>query len=1383
MNQYIKINNIDYDRKLLELADSYIKKQGNDHLSIADAENLYNAAIEGGEITAIERRTLEYIFNNYKLADTAKSSFASRLNISNIQSQDVNTIRTLLHIADDGSITNGRVVIDAVTLQLIDTAGVIPAIILKAFNDEPIEITDAAANSIADGSDVVITGISGFRFTTSVVATILTLTMVNGNVQALFRFTVIGAVPPATPWKFSDSFPDLPTVIDLSKPDADPVSPLDELLMTNAQLVVSTYEQTIGDHHYITGINFQADFTPTGILSVFETLISGGNALKLIGTINVPDASVITPPLKPWEFPWTPAGIPPGINLQIGLGVAPIALGSMSFSADFFRIYSAASTDWFGKNDTYKATVAYTGEFDIPSAKSKIGVTVVTSPGADAAKLIANFENSPIGNFSELADIIGINDVLSSFPTAIQTGDLGGLGIKAASVTIGYNEKLEVRAASITIGMPRLDWDIWPGTFQINSAFAQFDVQNPFDSSTRSIGIAVGGQVEIEGVKVNIVAQKTTGFEIIASLADGYNVPLSQLMATYAPGIPPVSDLSIDALELIVSPGNYYSIMLMMAQQPKPWIIPLGVTQLAFSNVGMFLLKPSTGSLSGSFSGTAQIAGVTLNSRYDIPGNIIIRGDFPSVTLSEIVSFLIQTKINVPSGFDLTFTQSYIILEKVGNDYKMELGTVIDKIGSLAFVLQKGTTGWGFAIGLQIEIDQLGNLSGGVSGSVNTFASWFPFQTFTLAVSTLKDQSFTFPGFKQFNQSSLGNSKITLPAIAQGIQPGFFLYTSTVFTKKNKILGALIDLLKIPEGTQLDGFVAYLTEKKQFQLGVSVTTFLTPVNDVSQRTCSGTLGFQNGCLTGTIMVVAGGADEFAFSLAASLKTILDNNNLEFDVILSVVANGVFASGTLKVEKPLKFGPLQLGGLALELGVSFEGLPSFGFAAELMVEDLFDSTLAVLINSSNPSESMIAGALSNITLGDIVKKLAGEITEQIPSAIESVLDEVAIKGSIDSAFQIPKSSSTALEEAMNNFNGDVIQNDFISFGKQKSFPTTSDGMMIFNDSGNGKWYITEKEGAGDSSTVTHWQLVKNTDGAIEVSKEAQFYFVPSPSGVNIGTFFYPQGMKVSGCIQFLFFKVDVDVEIALNKGIKVDANMDKISFISDNLFSITDFSGSGGPQVSIATFTQPNAPDKFKKPHFFVSGRMTILGSSDGIYIDINESGAAFEVSGSSLGGFFKGDLKGSFTAEKLDVTGSINVGIGSINLGALGTWDINTGIEAMANIYADLEKGAFGALFAAGFVLGGDHHSIGQISLDVTVGKLSDLPAKFFEAVKDFLIKLFTDPKYWAEMAAKVLNWVEDKIKGILEGTFGLSSTDAQAILSVISAFCPIVTAVTLLGA
>ena len=1394
MSHYKTINGVKYDRNILTLADLLVAKENDAIISMADAKALHHDVYDAGRMTAIEKDTVAYILANYQWTTAAKKWFEANQYLKPAQTQPAdlamlssgppNPIRQLLNIADDGSIPNRKVIIDGATLQSIDAKGEIPALLIKAFDNKPIVIDRAQANAVSNATtDVTITGVSGFRLKGSGVATTATFSMMEGNVQAFFQFTVIGNTPPATPWTFGSSFPELPTVLNPSHPGAPPTSPLNSLILKNAQFLVTTYAQTYEGQALIKGINFRADMTPTGVLSVFETLIGKSGHLKLRGTINIPGIAAHFSPLKAWQFPWDVVGTPPGIHLVASLAESPFELGPMQFQAKVFHIYSATSEEWFAKNNTYALTVAYTGAFLAPSAHINLGVTVLTPPGTNGAKIIGDFSKTPLGNLGQLVDLIGTGDILHQLPSEIQTGQLGGLGIQGASITLSYEKKLKVTSASVTVGMPELNWKVWPDRFEIDSISAKFDVQNPFDQTMRRFDILLRGKTQVEGVEVDIAAQKAADFAVTISVPNGFNIPLKSLMQTYIPAVPPVSDLAINSLDVVIAPKQYYSMSLLMAQKPNPWVIGLGATSLTFSNVGLFLMKPSNGKFMGTFSGTAEIAGLALNARYDIPGDIIIRGDLPSLSLSQMVSFILHDQVQLPRGMDLTFTQSYIILQKKNSDYKLELGTVIENIGSLAFVVERGTEGWGFAAGLQVELSQLKHLSGGIESAVNAFASWFPFQTFTLAISTLKDQHFTFPGFKQFNQTPLGQSKITLPPIAQGIQKGFYLYTSTVFTRKNHILKALIDLLKIPEGTQLDGFIAYLYQKKQFQMGVSLTTFLTPLSDVSQRTCTGHLGYQNTCLSGTMMVLAGPGGDFSFSLMASLKTILDHNDLEFDVIISVVENGVFVSGTMKVEKPIDFGPLSLGGLAIELGISFEGLPSFGFSGELEVDGLFDSTLAVLVDTANPADSMIAGALSDLTLGGIIKKLLGEIHEPAPEALIDVLDTIAIKGSKEGQFTVPGgTASSDLENALNQFNGSVIENAFIQYGKQSAFPSTSDGLMIFNDRDHGKWYITEQAGSGDSATVTHWQLVKNpSTQAIDVSKEAQFYFVPNPSGINIGTFYFPSGMKVSGEIEFLMFKLDVDAELQVNKGIKIDAQMDKISFISDSLFSITADEGSGGPKVSIATFKQPNEPKEFQDPHFFINGKMTVLGSSLGVYVNINKSGAAFEVDGSSIGGIFSGSLSGSFNAQAVDIAGSISVGIPDINLGKLGTWHIATGVYANAKIYAHMAQGDYGASFTAGFELAGTKHDLGTIALDVHVASWKGLVDKLFDAVEQFLIKLFTDPKYWAEMAAKVLGWVEDKVQGILEDHFGLSPQEAKAIVNTLEAFCPIITAVKLL--
>ena len=93
---------------------------------------------------------------------------------------------------------------------------------------------------------------------------------------------------------------------------------------------------------------------------------------------------------------------------------------------------------------------------------------------------------------------------------------------------------------------------------------------------------------------------------------------------------------------------------------------------------------------------------------------------------------------------------------------------------------------------------------------------------------------------------------------------------------------------------------------------------------------------------------------------------------------------------MKVEEPLQIGPVQVGDLALVIGVSYELVPSFGFAATLAIGQT-QASLAVFANGNNPSQSMFAGAVTDITLKDVVDTFTGGVV----SGIDDVLDKAGI----------------------------------------------------------------------------------------------------------------------------------------------------------------------------------------------------------------------------------------------------------------------------------------------------------------------------------------------------------------------------------------------------
>lgn len=79
MSYYKSINGVNYDKGLLELADSLTDGRGDGRISEEDAAGLLKDAMDGGKITRIERRTLEYILLNYKCTDKAVTYLEDRL--------------------------------------------------------------------------------------------------------------------------------------------------------------------------------------------------------------------------------------------------------------------------------------------------------------------------------------------------------------------------------------------------------------------------------------------------------------------------------------------------------------------------------------------------------------------------------------------------------------------------------------------------------------------------------------------------------------------------------------------------------------------------------------------------------------------------------------------------------------------------------------------------------------------------------------------------------------------------------------------------------------------------------------------------------------------------------------------------------------------------------------------------------------------------------------------------------------------------------------------------------------------------------------------------------------------------------------------------------
>jgi len=68
---YKKINGKNYDKAMLDIAGKSVKGKGDGRISLADSKNIVKQINDGGKVTDIEKRTLNYILENYTLTETA----------------------------------------------------------------------------------------------------------------------------------------------------------------------------------------------------------------------------------------------------------------------------------------------------------------------------------------------------------------------------------------------------------------------------------------------------------------------------------------------------------------------------------------------------------------------------------------------------------------------------------------------------------------------------------------------------------------------------------------------------------------------------------------------------------------------------------------------------------------------------------------------------------------------------------------------------------------------------------------------------------------------------------------------------------------------------------------------------------------------------------------------------------------------------------------------------------------------------------------------------------------------------------------------------------------------------------------------------------------
>ncbi|MEA2695147.1 MAG: hypothetical protein QOJ16_4534, partial [Acidobacteriota bacterium] len=1021
-----------------------------------------------------------------------------------------------------------------VTLDGHSAAGTVLADqLVRLTNGAPIVIQGAVRRVL--GSTVTVTGTASLLHVSNMNVTAIA-TPESAGISLVVYFDLIEGTPTATSWLFSKSFPELPPFLaGLASPKtasgtaaAPGPNLLDRLSLSDAQLVLASAAHPIDattGAPLAAGLNFVAKCSPTGLLGLLGSMVSGGHPVLVYGPIVLPlptQATLPMPQMPLLKFPWQLPEPIPGIQLTADLGIDQTFGKALRLHNVGLRLYCPPTRAWATANPSFNPILAATAKLVVPSAKLALDMTVLGLTGG-SPMLFGQFEGVTVGALTQLADLAGGTDLVGYLPADLAKAVTALGKLSLLGMTLYLDNSLSLNAAAVTLGLPGINTQVLPG-LALRQLTVSFSVVSPFGTD-RAVSVELGGSATFLGAPFDVVLALP---EVVASgrLTGSATLPLATL--TQAVGLPAAPALTINELQFEMSKDGSYAVAAVLAERP-PWTIDLGPVPLTLANLRLVAQHPKAGATSGTFSGVIALGSdLTLGFSYQSPGDFVLRGQLPDVGLLQLGSALTRQSVALPGGFDFALTDGSVLIQKSGNDLVFLYATTMAGLGTVAFEARRvGAGAWGFAAGIDLQGLRISGLPG--LSALKPFEDVFHLDEILVVVASFADPAFQLPGLAAFDTPTIRSDNLQLPA--GGVIAGLNIHarwTIDTSSRQQALLGKLLGLNPT--------------------LGVTLQVGKDPAADSRLYVSYDTTlqGHPFSCRFGLQMT----AGQVSLFLLGTLQANIQGQPCRFDVVLLFVPNGAFISGSMLGS--VQFLGVTLSNLAIVVGIDWEGLPSLGIAAEIAV-DRFESSLAIFFDSTDPSRSMVAGSVSDLSLKDVVDTLAGSV---LPSSVDAVLPKVALVGT--GTFTV----AASLAKALDSRQLDVIS---AAFAPHAKVPSSSSQVLFVVSKPGQEWFLT------DMTTMLHYQIAKTGTG-IQVSLEPQIYIVPNTT--SIGALRFEQGFFLNSGLSLLSFQATAKVMVRPSQGILVDGSMDRIVIGTPALFSLTSADGKSGPRVSAATMSQP-----------------------------------------------------------------------------------------------------------------------------------------------------------------------------------------------------------------
>jgi len=1032
--------------------------------------------------------------------------------------------------------------------------------------------------------------------------------------------------------------------------------------------------RTIGDATHSAGLDFQGGVTVGGPLGQAAQFIGGLPSLNFGGPVafsfGAPTFVLTAPVTSKFSLgPLSDLGITMGLNAVAAAPADPTATTYGANGSIFASTAVAVTVN--GQSANLPAKVTFGG-----------GALVNLSVGAGAGSgvTIGDLLTFALGgDLSSLMPPTSLYNLADSIQ--LDTIDFSIAPLTPALISVTFN----LSATS--------NWSIG-SKFTVAGVTAQLYI--PAADSSKLTG-TISGELQIgeNGSICTLDAVATLPQGTFSAVMDPNSAApnLSDLI-TYVAGDFGLPAILVTNFKIALTPATSdYSLT---AGFSTDWSLTIGDFGLSVSGASIEL-DYANGAPSGSVAGTLVLnQDNQFDLSYAIPGGFKLFAQVPSISLSALVGALCKAVGAAPPGFDFSFTDATILITKDGEQFVFKFGAQLESYGSASVVVQHGSGGWGFAFGVLLDTAKLANLPG--LGLLSLFDDAFGLEQVVVVFGTLAQSTFSFPALSDFDNPSIKAPAISSPGWDGTLVAGLNIY-AMLDPADSEALGWLCKLVGF------DGTVA-----------ASLQVPEDPTNGTTfAATLSGPVN-SNMTLSGAFVAKLLG-ETLELGLRGTIPTSIAGHQVTFTIEVDFEANGVFVSGS--TPDTIDFGVVELGGLAIELGVDDEGIPSIGVAATIQV-GTFDSSIAIFFDSANPAQSLFSGSISDVTLDTVMGPIIG--VTSLPAEIDAILKQVSLSGT--TKFTLPATLAASLDAR----DKAAVIAAFAAAGT----PINSDpkAVSILGASSQGAWAVT------DLSTLTHYHLSQSGNDLIAAEKEAQVKFVPQTT--QIGSLPPVTGpvYAMSGALSVFGLTGTVDIDVEPSTGISIEASLSPVHFLNDQLLVITDAADDGkGPFLSLCTYQKDG-----KAPHATASGKVELLGLvGESVSIDISPSGATFALS--SQAPVYSYSINVTLNSSGFAANGSAQVGFNqTLDLGLLGSLPLDLTIGG--TIAVSLNGSAANASFSGNFSFEGTGFSVGPVTLDVTAASLEDLASEIASAVAD-AIKNFLlgdlDPTKW-------LNWVKNNI-------------------------------------